>query len=94
MTLPQQEAGNKKINYVIAIITEIENKVFSDQTGYFPCVNTRGMWYIMVLYAFDDNYIKGIPIKSRAALESQCANQELTPPDMHRQHLVECAIQT
>eukprot|EP00957_Ditylum_brightwellii_P090290 6876377-Ditylum_brightwellii.AAC.1 len=62
MEIPEQEPGNIKINDVFAIIEEIKGKIFSNQTGVFLRVSSRGMQYITVFYIYDANYVKAFPI--------------------------------
>eukprot|EP00957_Ditylum_brightwellii_P052556 3985313-Ditylum_brightwellii.AAC.1 len=61
MEIPEQEPGNIKVNYVFAIIEEIEGKIFSDQSEAFPRVSSRGMQYIMLFYIYDASCIKAFP---------------------------------
>eukprot|EP00957_Ditylum_brightwellii_P026746 2022836-Ditylum_brightwellii.AAC.1 len=61
---PQQEQG-KKTQYLFATIVEMKGMVYSNLTGKFPRVSSRGMRYIMVFYCYNGNCIKGIPIKNQ-----------------------------
>ena len=40
-------------------------KIYTDQTGRFPVVSSKGNKYIMVLYDYDSNAILAKPIKDR-----------------------------
>jgi hypothetical protein len=44
-------------------------QIYTDQTGRFPVVPSRGMKYIMVLYEYDGNAIMAKPVKNRTAGE-------------------------
>ena len=77
-TVPQ-EVTNEKTNFLFATIFNIkaEGKIFSDQTGYFPRVSSRGIRYVMVFYIYDANYVRGIGIKNRSTSEFLRAYQEV-----------------
>jgi hypothetical protein len=38
-------------------------KIYTDQTGRFPVISSKGNTYIMVLYEYDGNVILAEPIK-------------------------------
>jgi hypothetical protein len=44
-------------------------KIYTDQTGRFPVVSSKGNKYIMILYDYDSNAILAQPIKDRTAPE-------------------------
>jgi hypothetical protein len=44
-------------------------QIYTDQTGRFPVVSSKGNKYIMILYDYDSNAIVAQPIKDRAAPE-------------------------
>jgi hypothetical protein len=44
-------------------------QIYTDQTGRFPVVSSRGNKYIMILYDYDSNVILAQPIKDRTAPE-------------------------
>jgi hypothetical protein len=44
-------------------------QVYTDQTGRFPVVSSKGNKYIMILYDYDSNVILAQPIKDRTAPE-------------------------
>jgi hypothetical protein len=44
-------------------------QIYTDQTGRFPVVSSKGDKYIMVIYAYDSNEILAKPIKDRTAPE-------------------------
>jgi hypothetical protein len=44
-------------------------QIYTDQTGRFPVVSSRGNKYIMILYDYDSNTILAKPIKDRTAPE-------------------------
>jgi hypothetical protein len=43
--------------------------IYTDQTGIFPVVSSKGNKYIMILYDYDSNAILAKPIKDRTAPE-------------------------
>jgi hypothetical protein len=44
-------------------------QIYTDQTGIFPVVSSKGNKYIMILYDYDSNAILAQPIKDRTAPE-------------------------
>jgi hypothetical protein len=44
-------------------------QIYTDQTGMFPVVSSKGNKYIMILYDYDSNAILAQPIKDRTAPE-------------------------
>jgi hypothetical protein len=44
-------------------------QIYTDQTGIFPVVSSKGNIYIMILYDYDSNAILAQPIKDRTAPE-------------------------
>ena len=77
MELPQQEPTNERTHFVICAIEEMEGRISTDQTGFFPRTSARGMKYVMIFYIYDANYIKGVPIKNRTHKEFLRAYQEV-----------------
>jgi hypothetical protein len=57
-------------------------QIYTDQTGRFPVISSRGNVYIMVLYECDGNAIMAEPIKNNKAAELlrsfQVMEQKLT----------------
>jgi hypothetical protein len=52
-------------NQVFATITDIgTGKIYTNQTGKFPVLSSRGNKYLFVLYDYDSNAIMAEPIKS------------------------------
>lgn len=60
-----QEPENERTNVVFCAVEELEGRISTDQTGFFPRTSARGMKYVMIFYVYDANYIKGVPIKNR-----------------------------
>jgi hypothetical protein len=50
-------------------VKDVTELVYSDQTGRFPVVSSKGHKYIMVLIEVDGNYIAIEPMKSRESSE-------------------------
>jgi hypothetical protein len=44
-------------------------QIYTDQTGRFPVISSKGNKYIMVIYEYDGNNILAEPIKNRTAAE-------------------------
>jgi hypothetical protein len=57
-----------KTQYVYAATIDA-GQIYTDQTGRFPVVSSKGNKYIMVLYDYDSNAILAKPIKDRTAPE-------------------------
>jgi hypothetical protein len=69
-----------KTQYVYAATIDA-GQIYTDQTGRFPGVSSKGNKYIMILYDYDSNAILAQPIKDRTAPELlrsfQAMEQEL-----------------
>ena len=50
---------------IIPQIQEIDNKLYTDQTGKFPHRSSNGNLYIMVIYVYEANGILAAPLKNR-----------------------------
>ena len=46
-------------------ITNLDGKLYSNQTGHFPITSNRVNFYVAIFYAVDGNYIKSYLIKSQ-----------------------------
>jgi hypothetical protein len=57
-----------KTRYVYAA-TKDTGQIYTDQTGRFPVVSSKGNTYIMILYDYDSNAILAQPIKDRTDSE-------------------------
>jgi hypothetical protein len=57
-----------KTQYVYAATIDA-GQIYTDQTGRFPVVSSKGNKYIMILYDYDSNAIMAQPIKDRTAPE-------------------------
>jgi hypothetical protein len=57
-----------KTQYVYAATID-DGQIYTDQTGRFPVVSSKGNKYIMVLYDYDSNAILAKPIKDHTAPE-------------------------
>jgi hypothetical protein len=57
-----------KIQFVYAATIDA-GQIYTDQTGRFPVVSSKGNKYIMILYEYDINAILAKPIKDRTAPE-------------------------
>ena len=56
---------------------EMEAKIYTDQTGQFPVLSSRGHQYIMVLLNMDSSYISSEPMKNRHSSEIVMTYQNL-----------------
>jgi hypothetical protein len=57
-----------KTQFVYAAIIDA-GQIYTDQTGRFTVVSSKGNKYIMILYDYDSNAILAQPIKDRTARE-------------------------
>ena len=48
---------------------EVTGNIFTDQTGRFPVMSSKGNQYIMVLYDYDYSAILAKPMKNRSESE-------------------------
>jgi hypothetical protein len=67
VTEPDTDHGIKT-QFVYAA-TKYAGQIYTDQTGRFPVVSSKGNKYIMILYDYDSNTILAQPIKDRTAPE-------------------------
>jgi hypothetical protein len=67
ITDPDVDQGIKT-QYVYAATIDA-GQIYTDQTGRFPVVSSKGNKYIMILYDYDSNAILAQPIKERTAPE-------------------------
>ena len=58
-----QFPNNDFIHHVYMTTTDLDGKLYSDQTGRFPIASNRGNCYVVIFYAVNGNYIKAYPIK-------------------------------
>jgi hypothetical protein len=69
-----------KTQYIYAATIDT-GQIYTDQTGRFPIVSSKGNKYIMVLYYYDSDAILAKPIKDRTSPKLlkafQCMEQEL-----------------
>ena len=72
-----QTPTNDRCHHVYMSITDIDGKLYSDQTGQFPITSNRGNCYVVIFYASDGNYIKSYPIKSRHRTQLLKAYEEV-----------------
>ena len=56
---------NERTRHVYMSTTEVDGRLYTDQTGRLPITSNRGNCYVIIFYAVDSNYIKSYPIKSR-----------------------------
>jgi hypothetical protein len=64
---PDKDLG-ANTHLVYAIIVD-QGQLYTDLTGKFLVLSSKGNSYVMVCYIYDCNYIKVIPMKSRSASE-------------------------
>jgi hypothetical protein len=67
VTEPDLDRGNKT-QFVYAA-TIYAGQIYTDKTGRFPVVSSKGNKYIIILYDYDSNSILAQPIKDRTAPE-------------------------
>jgi hypothetical protein len=75
VTEPDLDHGiNTQFIYAATIYA---GQIYTDQTGRFPVVSSKGNKYIMILHEYDSNAILAQPIKSRTAPELLTAFQAM-----------------
>jgi hypothetical protein len=67
ITEPYLDQGIKT-QYIYAATIDA-GQIYTDQTGRFPVVSSKGNKYIMILYDYDSNAILAQPIKDRTTPE-------------------------
>jgi hypothetical protein len=67
ITEPDLDQGIKT-QFVYAATIDA-GQIYTDQTGIFPVVSSKGNKYIMILYDYDSNAVLAQPIKDRTAPE-------------------------
>jgi len=55
----------KKKHDICVKVFDLQETIYTDQTGQFPYLSSKGNRYIMVAYHIDANYIAMEPIKNR-----------------------------
>jgi hypothetical protein len=64
---PDTDLGTKT-HLVYAIVVD-QGQLYTDLTGKFPLLSSKGNYYVLVCYIYDCNYVKVIPMKSRSTSE-------------------------
>jgi hypothetical protein len=72
-----QTPTNDRSHEVYMTITDMDGKLYSDQTGRFPITSNRGNCYVVIFFAADGNYIKSYPVKSRHRTQLLKAYEEV-----------------
>jgi hypothetical protein len=67
VTEPNMDHGIK--TQLVYAATIDAGQIYTDQTGRFPVVSSKGNKYIMILYDYDSTAILGKPMKDRPAPE-------------------------
>ena len=49
----------------VMVLIEETSKIYTDQTGQFPQISSKGNKYIHIAYVYDTNAIIATPVKSR-----------------------------
>jgi hypothetical protein len=62
---PDADLGTK--NHLVYAVVIDQGQLYTDLTGKFPVLSSKGNSYVMVCYIYDCNYVKVIPMKSRSA---------------------------
>ena len=62
---PSAPTDGRRTHACFAAVVETTGKVFTDQTGRFPCPSSSGNNYLMIVYVYDANYIHMEPMPSR-----------------------------
>ena len=64
-----ESSNSEKKDEVYLKIYDMQNKIYTDQTGRFPVTSSKGNKYIMVAFEADSNNIMAEPMKPRKASE-------------------------
>jgi hypothetical protein len=64
---PDTDMGSKT-HLAYAVVVD-QGQLYTDLTGKFPVISSKGNSYVTVCYVYDCNYVKVIPMKSRSASE-------------------------
>ena len=66
---PNDEKLIRPTHETISVITSFQQKsqAFTDQTGRFPYISSRGNQYVMITYNYDTNSIHAEPLQNRQA---------------------------
>ena len=69
MPLPQQKPKSnvRRIGTIAFDETQMKNMIGVDFMGRYPTVSRDGNKYILIMYDYDTNYIKDVPVNSRKA---------------------------
>ena len=69
MPLPQQKPKSnvRRIGTIAFDETQMKNMIGVDFMGRYPTKSRDGNKYILIMYDYDTNYIRGIPVKERKA---------------------------
>jgi hypothetical protein len=62
-------AGLGTNTHIVYAVLVDQGQLYTDLTGKIPVRSSKGSLYVMVCFVFDCNYVKVIPMKSRAASE-------------------------
>ena len=74
---PEREDKSHHCYVAVQHIEEPTGKVYTDQTGKFPCTSASGNNYIMIIYDYDSNAILMEPIRNRKGPTLLAAHQKL-----------------
>jgi hypothetical protein len=70
-----------KTHLVYAVVID-QGQLYTDRTGRFLVMSSKGNCYVMICFSYDCNYVKAVPMKSRSVSEWLKAyehnHQELT----------------
>jgi hypothetical protein len=69
VTVPEPDLDHGIKPQFLYAATVDAGQIYTDQTGRFPVVSSKGNKYIMILYDYDINAILAQPIKDRTAPE-------------------------
>jgi hypothetical protein len=72
---PDKDFG-AKTPLMYAVVVD-QGQLYTDLTGKFPVLSSKGNSYVMLCYIYDCNYIKVVPMKTRS--DSEWVNDKLLP---------------
>jgi hypothetical protein len=66
-TVTPARFGSK--NNLVYAVVKYQGQLYTDLVGRFQVRSIKGIWYAMICYSYNCNYVKTVPMKSRYASE-------------------------
>jgi hypothetical protein len=62
-------AGLESKNHLVYAVVIDQGQLYTDLTGRFPVISSKGNWCIMICYSYYCNYVKPVPMKYMSSYE-------------------------